>query len=85
VKLTKENYKRKISIWQKWQRVRQMEAIRIKGPFSVATESGEVHCEDGYLAFQRGNPWPYAITRIQFEKLCRAQNPEVPVIEKPFR
>jgi len=41
-------------------------AIRMKGPFEVATREGILRCSDGYVALD-DQGWPYPIARDEFE------------------
>jgi hypothetical protein len=42
-------------------------AMRVEGPFTVATREGALLCEDGYLALDEDG-WPYPIAAPVFEK-----------------
>lgn len=47
--------------WPLYQKKVQTKALRLEGPFTVATSEGELRCADGYLAIDaRGYPYPVA-------------------------
>lgn len=47
--------------WPLYRKVALTHAVRIEGPFIVATSEGPLQCADGYLAVDaRGYPYPIA-------------------------
>ena len=58
-----------------WRNRKLTAAVRIIGPFSVATQQGILSCPDGYLAVDAAG-WPFPISQDEFESLYEAAEEE---------
>lgn len=54
--------------WRSFRKLTETKAVRIEGPFSVATREGVITCEDGWLAVDSGG-WPYPIADDEFRRI----------------
>ncbi len=52
--------------WAEYRKTAITKAVRIEGPFEVATSEGDLRCADGFLAIDaRGYPYPIAADEFE--------------------
>jgi hypothetical protein len=54
--------------FSEYQKTQPTKAMRVKGPFQVATREGIVSCSDGWLAID-SDGWPYPIEAQEFARV----------------
>ncbi len=69
----KENFDDKLqnAKWKSYTKTKNIDAVKMIGPFIVETSEGTLTCKDGYLAIDaRG--YPYPIATKEFELIYEA-------------
>ncbi len=75
--------------WREYRKKVTTKAVRVQGPFTVATTEGPLTCQDGYLAVDaRGFPYPIAADEFSliYESVDADPDrtvPQVPTVPTP--